>query len=250
MPQPHASGNYALLLGATSDVARALALQLAARKYGLYLAGRNKEALDRMAKDIAIKFNIQPVVLPFDAEDFASHRAFVEQLQPFPHLSIAVFGYLGHHDIAVKNNEEMLRILNVNFVGAASIFNLLAAQYEMQKDGCMVGISSVAGDRGRQSNYYYGSAKAGFTAFLSGLRNRLQTSGVHVLTAKPGFIATRMTEGLDLPAPLTARPEQVARDILKGVDRKKNVVYTLWMWRYIMLIIKSIPEGIFKKLKL
>jgi hypothetical protein len=108
----------------------------------------------------------------------------------------------------------------------------------------------VAGERGRQSNYTYGAAKAGLTAYLSGLRNRLQSSGVHVLTLKPGFINTKMTEGLPLPKPLTAQPEQVAAAIEKGLRKRKNIIYSLWMWKYIMLIIKNIPEGIFKKLKL
>jgi decaprenylphospho-beta-D-erythro-pentofuranosid-2-ulose 2-reductase len=108
----------------------------------------------------------------------------------------------------------------------------------------------VAGERGRQSNYIYGSAKAGFTAYLSGLRNRLTRSGVHVVTIKPGFVDTKMTSGLKLPAPLTAQPAQVASKIVRAVDRKADVVYVLWMWRWIMLIIKCIPEGVFKKLKL
>ncbi|MCL4128207.1 UNVERIFIED_CONTAM: hypothetical protein GTU68_062310 [Idotea baltica] len=121
---------------------------------------------------------------------------------------------------------------------------------ENRKEGTIVGISSVAGERGRASNYLYGSAKAGFTSFLSGLRNRLAGKGVHVLTVKPGFVDTAMTEGLDLPGPLTAQPQQVARAVFKAVGKKKNTLYTLWMWRYVMLIIRNIPEAIFKKLSL
>ena len=108
----------------------------------------------------------------------------------------------------------------------------------------------VAGERGRQSNYLYGSAKAGFTAYLSGLRNRLFHHGLHVLSIQPGFVYTRMTEGLTLPPLLTATPEQVASAVSKAIDKKKNVVYVKWFWRWIMLIIKSIPEFLFKKLKL
>jgi short-subunit dehydrogenase len=108
----------------------------------------------------------------------------------------------------------------------------------------------VAGERGRQSNYFYGSAKAGFTAYLSGLRNRLFTEKVHVLTVKPGFVYTKMTENLPLPKLLTAVPEDVAKVVYSGVMKKKNVVYVKWFWRWIMLIIKSIPEFMFKKMKL
>ena len=117
-------------------------------------------------------------------------------------------------------------------------------------EGTIVGISSVAGDRGRQSNYIYGSAKAAFTAYLSGLRNDMYHKGVHVLTVKPGFVATRMTEHLDLPGPITAQPDEVADKIIKGIEKKKNIIYVRWMWRYIMLIITLIPEFIFKRLKM
>ena len=106
----------------------------------------------------------------------------------------------------------------------------------------------MAGDRGRQSNYIYGSAKAGLTVFLSGLRNRLARKGVHVMTVKPGFVRTKMTEGLELPGILTAEPEQVAKAVYKGLEKKRNMVYVLWMWRCIMLMIRHIPEFIFKKM--
>jgi short-subunit dehydrogenase len=108
----------------------------------------------------------------------------------------------------------------------------------------------VAGDRGRQSNYVYGSAKAGLTAFLSGLRNRLAGKGVHVMTVKPGFVRTKMTENLDLPDALTASPEQVADAVFRGMEKRRSTVYILWMWRWIMLIIRHIPEFIFRKMKL
>jgi short-subunit dehydrogenase len=127
---------------------------------------------------------------------------------------------------------------------------VVANAYEAMKAGMIVGISSVAGERGRQSNYIYGSAKAGFTAYLSGLRNRLFRSGVHVMSVQPGFVNTRMTQHLTLPPLLTAQPEQVADAVFKAVQRKKNVLFVKWPWKYIMLIIKSIPESIFKKLKL
>src|SRR5690606_97752 len=140
---------------------------------------------------------------------------------------------------------ETLRTINTNYTGAVSILNIIAADYALQKKGCIVGISSVAGERGRQSNYIYGSAKAGFTAYLSGLRNKFYDKGVHVVTVLPGFVHTKMTENLDLPKLLTAQPEDVARSIYTAVQKKKNIIYVKWFWRWIMCIIKLIPEPIF-----
>jgi short-subunit dehydrogenase len=121
---------------------------------------------------------------------------------------------------------------------------------ELRGKGAIIGISSVAGERGRQSNYFYGSAKAGFTAYLSGLRNRLYKKGVHVMTVKPGFVRTKMLDNMQTPGPLTAMPSQVAEDIYQGLTKKKNSIYTKSVWRPVMYVIKSIPEPIFKKLKL
>ena len=116
--------------------------------------------------------------------------------------------------------------------------------------GTIIGISSVAGDRGRASNFVYGSAKAGFSAVLSGLRNAHAKHGLHVLTVKPGFVATKMTAGMDLPPLLTAQPRDVADAIIKAQLRGRNVIYTKSLWWLIMTIIRHIPEGIFKRLSL
>jgi decaprenylphospho-beta-D-erythro-pentofuranosid-2-ulose 2-reductase len=160
-----------------------------------------------------------------------------------------VFGYLGDQQQAQEDWEEAAKILQVNYTGAVSILNHLTEEMVARGKGCIVGVSSVAGDRGRSSNYFYGSAKAGFTAYLSGLRNRLssQNAGVHVLTVKPGYVRTAMTEGMELHPLLTASPKQVAEDIYRAVLKRKDVIYTRWMWRYIMLIIKWLPEFVFKK---
>jgi short-subunit dehydrogenase len=126
----------------------------------------------------------------------------------------------------------------------------VANHYATTGKGTIAGISSVAGERGRMSNYFYGSAKAGFTAYLSGLRNRLFHRGVHVLTIQPGFAYTRMTEGMPLPKPLTAHPREIGAQVYKAIQKKKNTIYVKGMWRWIMLIIRNIPEPLFKKLKL
>jgi short-subunit dehydrogenase len=146
-------------------------------------------------------------------------------------------------------NEAHL-IIESNFTGAVSILDRIANQYAAEKKGVIVGISSVAGERGRQSNYHYGSAKAGFTAYLSGLRNRLFHNNVHVVTVQPGFTYTRMTENMKLPKLLTGHPVQVADSVYNAVQKKRNVVYVKWMWRWIMLVIRSLPEQVFKKMKM
>ena len=140
--------------------------------------------------------------------------------------------------------------MDTNYTGVVSLFNIIANDFEDRRSGFMVGISSVAGDRGRKNNYIYGSAKAALTAYLSGLRNRLYDAQVHVMTVKPGFVATKMTEGMDLPEKLTAQPEEVAEDIYKAQQKNKNVLYTKWMWRWVMMMIKMIPEWKFKGMSL
>ncbi len=141
-------------------------------------------------------------------------------------------------------------VLRSNFEGPASILAHLANRFEHRGSGVLVGISSVAGERGRATNYIYGSAKAGFTAFLSGLRNRLAGAGVHVVTVLPGFVATRMTEGMDLPAKLTAQPQEVASAIVRATRKRRNIIYVRPIWQLVMAVIRNIPESVFKKLKL
>ena len=137
-----------------------------------------------------------------------------------------------------------------NYIGPALLMGALAGRFEERGSGVLVGVSSVAGDRGRATNYVYGSAKAGFTAFLSGLRNRLARTGVHVITVKPGFVRTRMTEGMDLPARLTATPDEVAAAVVEAIRRRRDVVYVRRVWRLIMLIVRALPEPLFKRLRI
>jgi decaprenylphospho-beta-D-erythro-pentofuranosid-2-ulose 2-reductase len=239
-----------LILGATSDMAIALSKKFAAAGYGLQLAARDTGRLRPLQSDLFIRYNIPCSLHEFDASQPVQHPAFFAGLTPQPDITISVFGYLGDQQLAQSDWKECERIILSNYTGAVSILNIVADSYAARQSGTIVGISSVAGERGRQSNYFYGSAKAGFTAYLSGLRNRLFPHGVHVLTVKPGFVYTRMTDNMPLPALLTATPEQVANDIYRAVLKKTNVIYTRWFWRWIMLIIRNIPEPIFKKMKL
>jgi short-subunit dehydrogenase len=141
-------------------------------------------------------------------------------------------------------------MIEAKFTGTVSILEKIAADFERRMSGFIVGISSVAGDRGRQSNYIYGSTKAALTAYLAGLRHRLSVTGVNVLTVKPGFVATKMTADLDLPEKLTAQPEQVADNIFSAVEKNKSTIYVKPIWRLIMLIITHIPNFVFHKTKL
>ncbi|HVI46164.1 MAG TPA: SDR family oxidoreductase [Chitinophaga sp.] len=239
-----------LLLGAGSDMAIAIARKFAAEKYNIQLAARNTAALEPLQKDLQIRYGITATTHSFDATAFDTHPAFYTALPVQPDITICVFGYLGDQTKAQEDWTEARTIIDTNYTGAVSVLNVVAESYAAKKAGAIVGISSVAGERGRQSNYMYGSAKAGFTAYLSGLRNRLFRSSVHVMSVQPGFVNTRMTQHLTLPPLLTAQPEAIANAVFSAVRKKKNTIYVKWFWRYIMLIIKLIPEGIFKKLKL
>ena len=239
-----------LILGATSDIATAIARVMASKGFAIQLAARNSHRLQTLCSDLTIRFGVNCSVHEFDATQFESHTAFFESLATKPEITICVFGYLGENELARTSWMESEKIINSNFTGAVSILNVVSNYYEQQKKGTIVGISSVAGEKGRQSNYIYGSAKAGFTAYLSGLRNRMFREGVHVVTVQPGFVYTRMTENLSLPPLLTASPHRVAVAVLKAIRKKKNTIYVKWFWRWIMLVIKCIPEFLFKKLKL
>ena len=239
-----------LLLGAASDMAVAIARKMASKGYAIQLAARNAQRLQALCSDIEVRYQTGCTLHEFDAIDFASHANFFNSLSQKPDVTICVFGYLGENEIARVNWNESEKIIHSNYTGAVSILNIASNYYLEQKKGTIVGISSVAGERGRQSNYIYGSAKAGFTAYLSGLRNRMFREGVHVVSVQPGFVYTRMTESIKLPPLLTAKPEQVADTVYTAIQNKKNTVYVKWFWRWIMLIIKCIPEFMFKKMKL
>jgi short-subunit dehydrogenase len=239
----------ALILGAGSDMAVAIARRLAERKYDLILAGRDQALLSDLKADLQIRYGVAVTNTAFDALDYATHKAFYEKTG-HPDLTICAFGVLGDQDKGMTDWAEAERILATNYTGAVSILNVVAADYMTRGTGTIVGISSVAGDRGRGSNYLYGSAKAGFSAYLSGLRNRAVKKGVTVITVKPGFAATRMTAHLNLPPALTASPEQVAAAVIKGIDKQKNTVYVKGLWKWMMLIIRLIPENVFKKMNL
>ena len=242
--------SYLLIIGAKSDIAKAIARKYADNGYDLYLAVRNPAELLDFANDINIRTNRLVQCVELDILNYASHKDFYNNLEEEPLGVVSTVGYLGRQDKAQIDFSETQKIIDTNYTGIVSLFNIISESFEKRKDGFLVGVSSVAGDRGRKSNYIYGSAKAAFTIYLSGLRNRLYSADVQVLTIKPGFVATKMTEGMNLPEKLTAQPEEVADDIYKAQQKIKSVLYTKWIWKWIMLVIRVIPESFFKKTSL
>ena len=239
-----------LIIGAKSDIAKEVAREYAKNGYDLYLAGRNIDEMKDFENDIKIRSKADVKLKEFDITNFESHEQFYNSLEPKPLGVIVVAGYMAEQKTCENDWSETLNTINVNFTGAVSILNIIANDMEQNKNGFIVGVSSVAGDRGRKANYIYGSSKAAFSAYLSGLRNRLHESGVKVLTVKPGFVATKMTAKLDLPTKLTAQPEDVAKDIFTAQQKGKDILYTKPIWRVIMMIIKIIPEWKFKGMSL
>ncbi len=242
--------SYVFIIGAKSDIAKATAREYSKHGYDLYLAARNSDELEEFAKDITTRTQQNVNLVELDILDYKSHQAFYNNLDEKPLGVISAIGYLGEQEKAQSDFGEAQQIMDTNYTGVVSLFNIISDDFKKRKSGFMVGISSVAGDRGRKSNYIYGSAKAALTAYLSGLRNRLYDAQVHVLTVKPGFVATKMTEDMDLPEKLTAQPEEVAEDIYKAQQSNKNVLYTKWIWKWVMLIIRNIPEFQFKKMSI
>lgn len=242
--------SYVLIIGAKSDIAKATAREYAENGYNLYLVGRNINELEVFQNDIKIRSNADVELKEFDITDFNSHEEFFSSLNPKPLGTIVVAGFMNEQIICETDFSKTLNTINVNYTGAVSILNIVANNYEKNKSGFIVGVSSVAGDRGRKANYIYGSSKAAFTAYLSGLRNRLHKSKVNVLTVKPGFVHTKMTENLDLPPKLTAQPDEVAKDIYNAQQKGKDILYSKGIWRFIMSIINHVPEFLFKKMSI
>ena len=241
-----------LLIGANSGIAEAVARRLAARGEDLYLLGRSPERLQALAADLGVRGGQVAGFAVFDARRLDTHaeilEAAVRALGGLDAVLIA-HGTLGDQKACEASVSETMDQLSTNALSVISLCTLLANRFEAQGSGCLAVISSVAGDRGRQSNYVYGTAKAAVSAFTQGLRNRLYRSGVHVLTIKPGFVDTPMTAGLK-KGPLFASADQVAGGIVAAMDKAKDVVYLPFFWAPIMALIRAVPERIFKKLRL
>ena len=242
-----------VILGPTSAIARAVAGELAAKGHALVLAGRDTEEIETIATDLRVRHAVPVHAIPWDATYFDTHAERVEACAELLDGSIEgvvlCSGYMPEQEDAQTDWDTARRTIEVTYTGSVSMLNLFATRFESQRRGFICAIGSVAGDRGRQSNYLYGSAKAGLSAYLEGLRNRMFHAGVHVLTVKPGFVDTAMTWGLDGMF-LMASPETVGRRIVRAIEKRRNVLYVPWFWRYIMLIIRHIPESVFKRMRM
>ena len=240
--------NTWIILGATSSMARAFGRAVVARGDGVLLCGRDMDDLKASASDAAARGAPVAEAMAFDARDANSFAPILKRAEGLDGtVSVAVFvGSMPPQEEIDANPDLIAGTIADSYGGPATFLTAIAPMLE-EKGGAVVGVGSVAGDRGRLGNYVYGSAKAGFHTYLAGLRNRLGRSDVHVVTVKPGFVDTAMTWGLEGMF-LVASPEKVAHDILRAVDKGRNVIYTPFFWWGIMSIIKSIPEPIFKKL--
>lgn len=239
-----------IILGATSSMARAFAQAVADQGASVLLAGRDMDDLKRSATDLSAR-GVTAEAVKFDARDIATFQPIIDRAtreDGVIHAAVFVGSMPPQQDIDA-NPALIDGVVKDSHTGPATFLTMLAPIIEDRGAGTVVGVCSVAGDRGRIGNYVYGSAKAGFATYLSGLRNRLTRAGGHVVTVKPGFVDTAMTWGIEGMF-LVASPQKVAADILKAVEKQRNVIYTPFFWRYIMLIIRSIPEFIFKKMSI
>lgn len=240
-----------LIVGATSAIARGTAFAWASQGQRLLLAGRDQVELERLALDIRVRFNTSAQTVAIDLDDTAPREDWLTALEQ-THGTIdgllCAAGWMPDNE-SMRHGAVSLQVIQRNLTGPIALLNAFADCCEQRKHGFIVAIASVAGDRGRQSNYMYGAAKGGLAIYLSGLRNRLNAVNVPVLTVKPGFVDTRMTFGLP-GLFLVADPFQVGAAIVKASDHGRNEVYVPGFWRLILLIIRHVPEFLFKRLKL
>lgn len=242
-----------LVAGATSAIARATAAELARRGHPLVLAARDTAEAEAIAADLRLRFGVAARAVLLDALDFASHAALAASIleqegDGFEGVVVAL-GWMGDAETARHDAAEARRIIDINLTAVVSLLTPLADHLERRGAGFVCVVSSVAGDRGRQSNYLYGAAKGGLSVYLQGLRNRLFHAGVRVVTVKPGFVDTRMTFGLPGTF-LVAAPERVARGIVRAIEGGPDVVYLPGFWGPVMRGIRAVPERLFKRLKL
>lgn len=241
-----------VIVGATSRMAAALAREMGRRGDALHLIGRDLDEVQRLSQDIACRFNVPVSCSQLDmcsGPDFVP--VFEQAVNSLGSADGFVFaaGMLGDQASDQHDAEAAVQVVETNYVSAVRFLTMAADYLETRKAGFLAVITSVAGDRGRMSNYIYGSSKGALSLFAQGLRARLCKSGVHVLTVKPGFVDTKMTFGRSGMF-LVASPETVAASINAAIDKKTDVLYVPRFWELIMLIIKLVPEKVFKKTKL
>lgn len=241
-----------LIVGATSALAHEAAKLFARDGAELVLVARSPLKLNAVQSDLQVRGAKQIETIEADLSDLTRHQEIIEAaLKPFSGLDMVLIAYgtLGDQRACEQSVEATLQEFTTNCTSVISLLTLLANYFEQEGRGCIAVISSVAGDRGRQSNYIYGAAKGAVTVFLQGLRNRLAQKGVAVVTIKPGRVATPMTAHMP-NSRLVADPRAVGRGIYRAMLRRKDVVYLPGYWRYVMWVIKSIPESRFKRMNI
>lgn len=241
-----------LVLGATSVIAQETLKPFAQEHAEFFLVGRNKERLSAVAADLRTRGANKVEEFPINLDMLETHQSLIElAIKNMDGLDVAfiAYGTLSNQSLCESNVESTVKELTTNFTSTISLLTHLANYFEKQGQGCIAVITSVAGDRGRKSNYVYGTAKGALTIFLQGLRNRLSKSHVNVLTIKPGFVDTPMTRNVPKNS-LFAQPESVGKKIYKAIKTRQDVLYVPGFWRIIMFAIRSVPEQIFKKLSL
>lgn len=242
-----------LIIGATSAIATACARLWAAEGSDFFLVARHAGKLEITAADLKGRGAKTVVEHIMDATDVAAHPAMLEQcLKALGQIDVALIAHGTLPDQKACEREVNLALQEFanNATSVIALLTLLGNQFQTQRCGSLAVISSVAGERGRPSNYLYGAAKAAVSTFSEGLQARLFKVGVHVLTIKPGFVDTPMTQGLNLPAALVAQPAQVAERIVHGIAHKVPSLYAPGFWALIMLVIRAIPQPLFKRLNL
>ena len=239
--------DYILIFGAKGDIARELARLYAVNGNNLILSGRNIEELNDFKSDLQ-GLNAKIMLKELDITDFESFPKYIKSLPSNPKGFIFITG--SNPANASENINVCVNTIHVNYTGPVLMINQILNHFQDFKNGFIIGVSSVAGERGRQKNYIYGSAKASFTTYLSGMRQRLRNEDIHVMTVHPGFVRTKMTASIPMIKFLTAEPYQAALDIYAGQQKRKEITYTRWYWSIIMLIVRNIPEFIFKKTNL
>lgn len=239
-----------VIIGASSLIAQESARLWAAKGCHFLLFARQKERLQSLAEDLKAQGAASVVVAPYDAHDFRDLKPIGAINNTFKKIDILLIahGVLGEQKVLEGDLARLEEMFRVNLMSYVYLLNELAPIFEAQKSGTLAVITSVAGDRGRRSNYYYGASKAAVNVLLQGLRARLSASGAHVVTIKPGMVDTPMTKNMKKGL-LFARPQLVAKGIVDAIEKRKNVAYVPRPWALIMMIIRLIPESLFKKLK-
>lgn len=241
----------AVVFGATSSIVRHAALELVRRGWRVCLCGRDLEELERIAGDMRVRTGAEVIVEEFHADKvdvFPTFWAHLKETMPDLRGVLIGFGEMGSVEQGFASPEHVQEVLTVNFNAPAAICMLAANDFAEQRYGWIAAIGSVAGDRGRQGNFLYGSAKGALALLLQGLRARLNNSNVRVITIKPGFVDTPMTFGKK-GVFLAAHPKTVGKKIVAAVYGHKEVLYIPGIWKYIMAIVRAIPEPIFKRMK-